>query len=124
MGKKFRMNHINVNHLVWLYDANLFSRIKSLIDLNTSDPNALNNEEKERLKFYHEELLYEDKTRHRPIPLYSYTRPMIATQFILHVLLSLSHFVTEIDLLLHVTIRYFFCEAKLIGPSGDPELLQ
>ena len=69
--------------------ANLFLRIKSLITLNTSDPNTLNNEEKERLKFYHEELLYNNKKRHLPISVYSYARPMIVTQFILHLLLSL-----------------------------------
>ena len=49
---------------------------------------------------------------------------MIATQFILHVLLSLGHFVTEVDLLLHATIRESLREAKLIGLSDDPELLQ
>ena len=46
--------------------ANLFSRIKILIDLNLSDPNTLNNEEKERLEFYHEKLLYDDINRHLP----------------------------------------------------------
>ena len=104
--------------------ANLFSRIKSLIDLNTSDSNTLNNEEKERLKFYHEELLYDDKKRHLPISVYSYARPMSATQFILHLLLSLGHFVTEVDLLLHVTIIESLRQAKLICPSDDLELLQ
>ena len=44
--------------------TNLFSLIKSIIDLNTSDPNALSNDEKEQLKFYNEELLYDDKKRH------------------------------------------------------------
>ena len=42
----------------------------------------------------------------------------------MHLLLSLGHFVTEVDLMLHETIRESFCEAKLIGPSDDEELLQ
>ena len=49
---------------------------------------------------------------------------MIATQFILHLLLSLSHFVTEDDLLLHATIREPLCQAKWIGPSENPDLVQ
>ena len=61
--------------------AKLFSRIKSLIHLNTSDPNALNNVEKEQLEFYHEELLYKDKNRYLSITLYSYAIPIIAIYF-------------------------------------------
>ena len=59
--------------------ANLLSWIKGLLDINTSNLNALDNEEKEQLKFYNEEVLYKDKKRHLSIPVYLYATPMIAT---------------------------------------------
>ena len=98
--------------------------IKSLLDLNIINPNVLNNEEKKRLKFFKEEILNEDNKRHLSIPVYSYVRPTVGSQFILHILLSLGHFVTEVDLLLHATIRESLLYEKLIGPSNDTGELQ
>ena len=48
----------------------------------------------------------------------------MGTQFILHILLSLGHYKTEIDLLQHVSLRESFCYAKFIGPENDDESLQ
>ena len=70
------------------------------------------------------ELLYDDDKRHLPIPVYSYSRPTIPSQFILHILLSLGHFITEVNLLIHPNIRESLRHAKLIGPSNDPNCLQ
>ena len=57
--------------------------------------------------------------KHLPIPVFSYINPTMGTQFILHLLLSMGYFSTEIDLTLH-EIRY----AKLIGTKNDIESLQ
>ena len=47
----------------------------------------------------------DDHEDHLPIPVFSYIRPTMGTQFILHLLLSLGHFSTEIDLLVHPNIK-------------------
>ena len=47
----------------------------------------------------------------------------MGTQFILHLLLSMGHFETEIDLILHENLRESFRYAKPIGPLNDPESL-
>ena len=41
----------------------------------------------------------DDSCMHLPIPVYSYIRPNMGTQFLLHILLSLGHFSTELDLI-------------------------
>ena len=61
---------------------------------------------------------------HLPIPVYSYIKPTMGTQFILHLLLLMGHFSTEIDLTLNETLRESFRYANLIGPLDDEESLQ
>ena len=61
---------------------------------------------------------------HLPIPVFSYIKPTMGTQFLLHLLLSMGHFSTEIDLTLHENLRESFRYAKLIGPDDDEESLQ
>ena len=56
--------------------------------------------------------------------MFSYVKPTLGIRFILHVFLSLGHFETELDLLLHPTLRDSFRYAKLIGNSNDPIDLQ
>ena len=51
-------------------------------------------------------------------------KPTLGVQFILHILLSMGHFATEIDLTLHPTIRESLRYAKLIGPNDDEASLQ
>jgi hypothetical protein len=52
---------------------------------------------------------------HLPVPVFSYTKPTMGVQFLIHLLLSLGHFQTEIDLTSHATIRECMQYAKLIG---------
>ena len=56
--------------------------------------------------------------------LFSYIRPTMVTQFLLHILLSLGRYVTELDLLQHSTLRESFWYAKLIGSCNDEESLK
>ena len=42
---------------------------------------------------------------HLPIPVYSYLNPSMGVQFILHIMISMGHFATEIDMTLHASIR-------------------
>ena len=59
-----------------------------------------------------------------PTPVFSYTKPSTGVQFILHILLSLGKFDTEIDLTLHCSLKESFRYAKLIGSSNEPEDLR
>ena len=73
----------------------------------------------------HNNLVFnDDDLEHLPISVFSYIRPTMGTQFILHLLLSLEHFSTEIDPLLHERIRELLRYAKLIGQSNDTQSLR
>ena len=69
-------------------------------------------------------IYYDPNLDHLPIPVYSYIKPTMGTQFILHLLLSMGHFSTEIDLTLHPSLRESFRSSHLIGPLNDVESLQ
>ena len=56
---------------------------------------------------------------HLLIPVYSYIKPIMGTQSILPLLLSISHFATEIDLTLHKYLREPFRYTRLIGSLDD-----
>ena len=72
-----------------------------------------------------EELIYDDDEKeHLPIPVYSYIAPTMTTSFIIHFLLSEGEFETEIDILLHNSLRESFRYCKLIGPNDDEESLK
>ena len=58
-----------------------------------------------------------------PTPVFSYTKPSSGVHFILHILLSMGSFDTEIDLTLHETLRKSLRYTKLIGPSNEPDNL-
>ena len=50
-------------------------------------------------EFAESHLLFNDcSEEHLPIPVYSYQRPDMGVQFLLHILLSMGRFSTEIDL--------------------------
>ena len=70
-------------------------------------------------------LVYDDGSEeHLSIPVYSYIRPDMGCQFLLHILLSLGRFTTEIDLIQHESFRESFRYAKLIGNEDDDQSLQ
>ena len=50
-------------------------------------------------------MLYDDDSRHIPIPVYSYIKPTMGPRFIHHIMLSLGEFHTEVDLILHRKLR-------------------
>jgi len=74
--------------------------------------------------FIQDNMLYDDDDRHIPIPVFSYVKPTLGPRFILHILLSLGEFETEIDLILHENLRESFRYAKLIGLENDEASLK
>ena len=69
-------------------------------------------------------LIHEDTMEHLPIPCYSFTTPLMSTSFMLHIMLSMGRFETEIDLLTHSNIKECLRKCKLIGPNEDSESLK
>ena len=69
-------------------------------------------------------MLYDDDQRHIPVPVFSYMKPTIGPRFLLHIMLSMGEFETELDFILHPTIRDSLRYVNLIGPNNDEESLQ
>jgi len=75
--------------------------------------------------FAKEHLVFEESINtHLPIPVYSFIKPTMATQFIHHILLSMGQFETEIDLIMQPSIKDALRYAKLIGASDNEEELE
>ena len=74
--------------------------------------------------FIQENLLYDDEHRHLPIPVFSYVKPTLEPRFMLHILLSMGQFETDIDLILHQSLRESLRYAQLIGPLDDEQSLR
>ena len=100
----------------------LFLRIDRAL-ASENEPN-LSDEEIEFREFMHANLLHHDeKEEHLPIPIYSYLKPTMGVSFILHVMLSMGRFETEIDLIMHRSIRECLRYCGLIGERNDEESL-
>ena len=69
-------------------------------------------------------MLYDDNHRHITIPVYSYVKPTMGPRCLLHVMLSLGEYDTEVDLVLHSTLRQSLRYCELIGESDDDECLK
>ena len=96
--------------------VDLFNEINEL-SMNDRELNVTDDEQ--FLRHIHNALMFEDEIEHLPIPVYSYIKPTMGTQFILHLLISMGNFSTEIDLTLNKNLRESFRYAKLIGPLND-----
>ena len=97
---------------------------KDVYDLFNDIETSLQNDQEDTtfLDFIQSHLLHKEKEK-LPIPVYSYVRPSMSHHFILHVLLSLGRFKTEIDLMNHPSLQDAFRYAKLIGTNEDEESL-
>ena len=102
----------------------MYHWLKNILELSIGNKSELNERQLKRWNFIEESLLYDDGGKHLTIPVFSYVKPTLGPRFILHLLLSLGHFETELDLLLKPNLRESLRYAKLIGPSNDKEDLQ
>ena len=68
--------------------------------------------------------MHRGKNQHLPVPVFSFVKPSHNIKFILHILLSLCHYNTEVALLTKPSLRDSMTYAKLIGDSCDPDDLQ
>jgi predicted GIY-YIG superfamily endonuclease len=112
---------INYNDSIRVMKA-LFQDINRVL---TTDKDELNIDELDFLGHIELHLIvFHSPGYHLPCPVFSYPKPTTGMQFILHILLSLGRFETEIDLTTHATIRDCFRYAKLIGDSDNPDDLE
>ena len=105
----------------------MYSFMMKIIDLNKKiimNIDIENDEDKNLWKFIKENLLYDNNDKHIPIPVYSYVKPTMGPRFILHIMLSMGEFDTELDFLLHPTLRESLRYCNLIGPLEDEVSLQ
>ena len=102
----------------------MFDWIREINILKEKKEEDMTSVDQRLLCFVNKFLLFENEDRHLPIPVYSYIKPTMGTRFILHILLSMGHFETELDLLLHKNLRDALRYAKLIGDSNDENDLQ
>ena len=66
-------------------------------------------------------LIDEDESQnYLPVPVYLYIKPTMGVQFLLHIMLSMGWFSTDIDLTMHTTIHESLRYAQFIGSSNDP----
>ena len=100
-----------------------FHLIQELFEAN-SQGEELDEESREVFDFMKQNLIHDDTCTHLPVPVFSYVKPTMNTQFILHILISLGHFETEADLTAHSSLREALPNANLIGPENDAESLQ
>ena len=102
------------------YDAikcikDLFNNINHVLQSNDDD---LNEDELSFKKHAKKNLLISHSRFYTlPTPVFSYTRPSNGAHFILHIMLSMGKFDTEIDLTLHSTLRESLRYCQLIGQS-------
>ena len=99
---------------------------QEIIDMFRYLDQVLNHEsgvyDEEFYQFAYDHLLcdYDDGfENHLPIPVYSYIKPTMAPEFILHILLSMGRYKTERELLLQNNLKDCFAESKLVGTEND-----
>ena len=68
-------------------------------------------------------MLYANEKEYLHIPIFSYIIPTMGISYILHVMLSMGRFETEIDLTLHKSIYEYLRYCYLIGIENNEESL-
>lgn len=101
-----------------------FKKVSHYHNMFSENENYGSETDHELWAFMNNGILHDDDLRHLPIPVFSYVRPTMGPRFILHLMLSMGEFDTELDLILHRTLRDSLRYAKLIGLNDDEDSLQ
>ena len=99
----------------------LLEKLQYLFD-SFSEGDPLEDVDINMLRFAQQHLMYDYDDgfdKHLPIPVYSYIKPTMGPQFLLHILLSMGRFETERKLLLNPSMKECLRYAKLIGTEDD-----
>lgn len=102
--------------------VDVIRRIKRVTNARIEE---LEEDDRDFMEFAEKHLLYDDsKDEHLPIPVFDFIKPTMGSEFLHHVLLSLGRFDTELDLVMHPSIKECMKYARLIGISDDPDVLE
>ena len=101
----------------------LFERIQSMMDEEEHNDHD-DADEIMFNEFVTENIFAKKDYKHLPVPVFSFVKPTLPVHFMLHILITLGRFSTEIELTQHGSLRDALRHAKLIGPSNDPAELQ
>ena len=124
-----RQNETNIQNNV-LIMIQLFKDINTIVQSNDGGRSVLQGQQ--RIGDFDEfsthvwtQLIYDDDDEkdHLPIPVFSYIIPTMSTSFLLHIMLSMGKFETEIDLITHQDLRGSLKYCHLIGNNTDEESL-
>ena len=107
-----------------IYNTRVIKWFQRICILERKCNESMSDSDTDDWEFIMKNLLYDDESKHLPVPVYSYVKPSLGTRFVLHLLLSLGHFETELDLLLHRSLRDSLKYAKLIGEGENLTELQ
>lgn len=130
---KIRQNAVNeiLDHISGLDDNDLLPEDVDMInyirEVCTTSINELPIEDDDTNSFFkhiNDNLLDSSQSGLLPVYVFSQIRPTGGINFILHILLSMGRFTTEIEMTVHQSLRECLRQAKLIGPLTDTDSLQ
>ena len=136
LQRKVKLRFLALNEIIEYCDTfdegeisheteSMLSMIRNIHRVFTVDFCTLNDDDQDFFYFANNELIHRDESqKHLPVPVFSYVKPFNPIQFINHILLSMGNYFTEIDLMMHTSMRECFRNAGLIGNSENPEELQ
>eukprot|EP00957_Ditylum_brightwellii_P038123 2883172-Ditylum_brightwellii.AAC.1 len=106
-------------------EVKFLNAVIDIIKFEENDAGSINEAEQDFYQHVVTNILDDDEANeHLLVSVYSYKKLTMAVPFLLHILLSMGDFHTELDLVLHTFIRESLWYAKLIGPSDDEADLQ
>ena len=79
--------------------------IQDMIKVHQLYKNNLSEKEVSWLDVIREKFIYEDESEILPIPVLSTTSPRNTLHFLIHIILSMGNYTTEIDSLCHLSFR-------------------
>ncbi len=112
-----------IDHPAIIMKTFLLDMIQLYEEFNTYE-GILGGDRYDKWCFIKQNMIYDDSLKHLPIPVYSYVKPTMGPRFLLHIMLSLGEFETEVDLVVNTSMRESLRYAKLIGPLDDIESLK
>ena len=110
-------------HDIFAMEMNLM--VKNTIELCQTKDNATSTITLDEIECIEDKFIYKsDEDNLLPIPVLSTTSPENPINFLLHIILSLGNYDTELDALTHPSFRDSLRSVKLIGENNDEESLR
>lgn len=102
-------------------DAN--NIVLDIIRITLGDDSSLSDLQLKEKKRVMDVFIFDDSAHRPPIPVFSHVSPEHPVRFLTHLLLTLGHYDTEKDILMHSSFIECFRAAGLVGSSDDQDSL-